>query len=287
MKRYLIVINILLITTAVYLSVKAFYKTVTAKVQINEVSTKPIQSNSGPDNEKQQPLAAYKIITERNLFKTKKRGEQKPDAINFEMLKQTELKLKLWGTVTGDRKIVYAVIEDGQSRQQNLYKTGDSIQNATIKMILRTKVILSVNGKDEILQMEDFSNHKKAGRLSKRRLPSAPGTHSTQSNQRISLERNQIEDAFKDINNIMKDIKIRPYLTEGKPDGLILSSINPRSIFRKMGLRNGDILTGVDGEKIESVDNALEFYEKLKLSSKIALQIKRRGQLKTIEYNIK
>ena len=73
---------------------------------------------------------------------------------------------------------------------------------------------------------------------------------------------------------------------DGGADGLILSSIKPGSIFRKMGLRNGDILTGVDGEKIESVDNALAFYEKLKLSSHIALQLKRRGQLKTIEYNI-
>ena len=284
MRRYLIVINILLITTAIHLSVTAFYKTVTAKLDINEVSIVPIKSDTVSESKNQQPLSDYKMITERNLFKTKTKNQQKPDSISLETLKQTELKLKLWGTVTGDRDIVFAVIEEGQNRQQNLYKTGDTIQNATVKMILREKVVLSVDGKDEILQMEELANNQKIGKIPGRPLLSR--TPSTQSNQRIPLKRDQIEDAFKDINNIMRDIKIRPHLVDGGADGLILSSIKPGSIFRKMGLRNGDILTGVDGEKIESVDNALAFYEKLKLSSHIALQLKRRGQLKTIEYNI-
>lgn len=284
MKRYLIILNILLITTAVHLSVKAFYKAVTAKLDINEVSIVPVKSDTVSESKNRQPLSDYKMITERNLFKIKTKGQQKSDPISLEKLKQTELKLKLWGTVTGDRDVVFAVIEEGQNRKQNLYKTGDTIQNATVKMILREKVVLSVNGKDEILQMEELANNQKIGKLPGKPLPFR--THSRQSNQKIPLKRNQLEDSFKDLNNIMRDIKIRPHLVGGRSDGLILSSIKPGSIFRKMGLRNGDILTGVDGEKIESVDNALAFYEKLKLSSQIALQLKRRGQLKTIEYNI-
>jgi len=53
-----------------------------------------------------------------------------------------------------------------------------------------------------------------------------------------------------------------------------------------MGLKSGDVIMGVDGKDIESVDDALKFYQNLQSSSKVQLQIKRRGRLKTIDYRI-
>lgn len=84
----------------------------------------------------------------------------------------------------------------------------------------------------------------------------------------------------------MSEVSIHPYIRDGKAEGFILTQIKPNSVFRKMGLRNGDIIVGVDGEKIESVDNALEFYEKLKSSSNVKLELNRRGQPQTIDYSI-
>ena len=54
----------------------------------------------------------------------------------------------------------------------------------------------------------------------------------------------------------------RPHFTAGKSDGLLLYGIQPDSLFRKMGIKNGDIIMGVDGNEIESVDDALALYEK-------------------------
>jgi general secretion pathway protein C len=53
-----------------------------------------------------------------------------------------------------------------------------------------------------------------------------------------------------------------------------------------MGLKSGDIITGVNGKKIESVDDALKLYESLKSSSNVQLQLKRKGRQKTINYTI-
>ena len=53
-----------------------------------------------------------------------------------------------------------------------------------------------------------------------------------------------------------------------------------------MGLKNGDILTGVNGEAIQSVDQALSFYNDLKSAGDVKLEIKRRGQPHIIEYTI-
>ena len=74
----------------------------------------------------------------------------------IDKIKETNLKLTLWGTVTGQDKRSYAVIEDSKAREQNLYRTGDSIQNAVVKLILREKVVLRVGDRDEILAMEEI-----------------------------------------------------------------------------------------------------------------------------------
>ena len=46
-------------------------------------------------------------------------------------------------------------------KKQNLYRAGDSIQNATVKKILEKRVILNVDGHSEILEMEKIRSAKK------------------------------------------------------------------------------------------------------------------------------
>jgi general secretion pathway protein C len=76
-------------------------------------------------------------------------------------------------------------------------------------------------------------------------------------------------------------------MEDGIPAGLSLSRIKPNSIFRRMGLRNGDVITGVDGNEISTVDDALRLVDNLRSSSTLSVQLKRRGRDKTIEYRIR
>ena len=278
MKRYFTALNILFIAVAVYFSVKAFYKVATADLNnapSSEVTTRHVVS---PEDVTFHPMSYYRAITERNLFNSKKGTGQHTERLDIETLEPTDLKLKLLGTVSGNNKKAYAVIEDTAKKHQDLYRIGDSIQNATLKMILREKVILRVNGKDEILGIEEASGSRKTGIVSKRA--------GMATSQNITLKRSRIESAVKDVNSLMKQVRIRPHFTNGKPDGLRLTGIRPNSIFYNMGLKSGDIITGVNNNNIESVDDVLKFYQSLQSSSSVALQVKRRGRPKTINYNI-
>jgi general secretion pathway protein C len=67
----------------------------------------------------------------------------------------------------------------------------------------------------------------------------------------------------------------------------MLSQVRPNSFFSKMGLRNGDIIQGVDGEPITSPDDIMDLYEELKEGSSVSLQIGRRGRNKTLTYQFK
>lgn len=278
MKRYLTVLNILLITGVVFFIVKALYKVATANIDSGHPSEATARHTVPHEDEKQYALSYYNAVHERNLFKTNKGTGGRPEKLDIETLKPTDLKLKLLGTITGDEKKAYAVIEDTAVKRQDLYRIGDTIQNSTLKMILREKVVLNVNGKDEILGIEKPQGGQKV-KTPSRKLRAA-------GSQNITVKRSEIESAIKDVNNLMKQIRIQPHFKNGKPDGLRLTGIRPNSIFYDMGLKSGDIIMGVDGKDIESVDDAFKFYQNLQSSSKVQLQVKRRGRLKTIDYNI-
>ena len=278
MKRYFTLLNVLLITAAVFFMVKAFYKVAGAKIDHAPPSKAAARHVIPNKASTRHPLSDYRDIIDRNLFKTKTGTGGRPEKLDIESLTPTDLKLKLLGTVTGDEKEAYAVIEDTAVRRQNLYKIGDTIQDATLKMILREKVVLNVNGKDEILGIEKVREERKADR--------SPQRKSASGSQNITIKRSQIDTALQDVNTLMKQVRIQPHFQNGKPDGLRLTGVRPNSIFYNMGLKSGDIIMGVDGKNIESVDDALKFYQSLQSASKVQLQVKRRGRPKTIKYNI-
>ena len=91
-----------------------------------------------------------------------------------------------------------------------------------------------------------------------------------------------IDESLQDVNKLMTQIAIRPH-----EDGLSLSNIKPNSVFRRMGLRNGDILVGINGQEIRSVEDAMGLYQGLKDSSELQVQLKRRGRDRSITYNIR
>lgn len=290
-QRIIFVINLALVTLGVYFGVSLFYQVLANQLRPTEVATVAAKAPSNRPPSKKQPFASYRPIIQRDLFKTQKSPAAPPPQtdINLENMAQTQLKLKLWGTVTGNPEQAYAVIEDEQKREQSLYRVGDSVQNATLKLIKRSKVVLSLNGKDEVLSMEDMSKGSKSkSSVTRGSSGSASGQRRPpRRTQRVSLRRSMIDEAMNDVSSLMTQIKIKPHMKDGVPNGLALSNIKPTSIFRRMGLRNGDVLKGVDGQDIRSVDDALRLYESLKSTNSVSVQLERRGADRTINYNIR
>ena len=171
------------------------------------------------------------------------------------------------------------MIENIGKNEQRLYRSGDAIENAIVELILKDKVILQIDAKNEVLAMQKLVS---SGQPSILQAPAQDPAGKS-----ILLSRDQIDDAVQNINELMRQIKIRPHFLDGKPDGLAVAGIQPNSIFREMGLQNGDIITGVNGKKIESVDDALTLYQNIKAGDMVTVQLKRRGAAEVISYQIR
>jgi len=285
MKRIFPWINIFLVTVVIFFGIDSIYKIIAAQLDTFD-RPEPIISETSfsPAEIKAPPLSNYRFIAERDIFQTNTADSAaKVEKIFMETIKPTERNLKLWGTVVGNGPAsTYAIIEKPGARShrsnQFLHKAGDVVQGATIKKIMREKVILSANGKNEILHLVE---RKDVGRYRKSQQPDNQ-RRSQPIHQKRMLRRTQVQEAIGDISELQSQANIRPH-----SEGVQISRIRPRSIFRRMGLRNGDIITAAGGRTITSVNEALEIWRNLTTDGEASVEIKRRGRKRIIDYGIR
>lgn len=286
-------IYLILATVAVYLAVGLCYTVLISILDgFTPVLSLPQARSASLETPEKRPMSYYAAISRRNIFDAVQKTGQAPEPeVNLDHLKKTDLALILLGTISGMGNDSYAVIEDTKNRIQDLYQIGDSVSGATIKLILRKKVVLSLNGQDEVLEMNEEEDSNAAMRRIASRAP-ARGRYANRQRDgsrmhHILLNRGEVDTAFNNVNDLMKDVRIRPHFSQGKPDGLLLSDVSPNSIFGEMGLRSSDVIVGVNGKAIRTVDDCMNVYRNLKSSEEVTLEIKRGGQKEFIKYNIK
>ncbi len=266
--------NLLLITAVIYLSIRCLYLSLPI-YQMNSLKIiKPINlENTTSTTMNVNPLSYYNQIIDRDFFKTKQTAGPKNDDPPIKG-PGPHFKMKLLGTAVDGKGDRYAVIEDLKKRQQNLYMVGDLLYTMMLKQILRYEVLLlDESGELKSLKVKD-ENRIRTRQKNKQ---------SDTSIQKIILSRDQLNKAMDNIKNLMHQINVQPYETDEHFGGLILSRIKPKSIFEKIGLQNRDIVTGINEKPIESVQDALQFYNDIQVLSSLSIDIKRQGKSKTLD----
>jgi general secretion pathway protein C len=278
-KRYQIIFNLLALAVTIFLGVDLFYTIIRAKLR--DVDTQKNVMHHLPDIKayRKPPLDYYGAITKRNIFSSEQGVPREIGEEEIGDLQLTSLKVALWGTVVGDRQSAFAVIEETDKKKQGLYRVGDSVQGATVRKILRGKVILRVGDRDEILTMEEAA----ASRAEKK----YPEVKPIEKASTIMVARSDLQESLDNLHQLLSQVRIRPHFRDGVADGLAITNIKTGSFFAKLGLRNGDIIQGINGRDISSPDDVLEVYNKLKSGSQVALQISRNGQQRIINYKFR
>lgn len=289
MKQVFISLQLALLTLAAYLAaglVYDFFLPVTGDLFVAERpelrdQEKPLHP-AGPASSPKN----YQTIADKNLFQVLTRNPKPgapalPKETDAAPLEKTRLELDLWGTVTATSDdISYAVIEDRKKREQSLFQVGDRVAGAVIKKIDRNRIILHVNGQDQVLEV-DFTRTASVQPGPAPTLPEPEtGTTETGFSQ---------EPSTPGLPSLMKQARIRPFFSDGKPDGLLLYGIRNDSVFQQIGLKNGDIVKSINGSDTLSAQDAVTLYQSLDASleeiSDIRFTVLRRGKIQDIVYD--
>ena len=279
--------DILVLSLIIYFGVDAFMTVLNSRLAPTPAMQEQAVKLSEKPAAAARPLEEYAIITERNLFGGTSQGlaEAAPEEIVLDDMPVAlkSLGLRLVGTVVANKpEESSAIIEDQSTRKQEVYQEGDRVKQALIKRILRHNVVINTGRRDEVLTMVPeestgkTSAPKRASRT--RRTPSAGSS--------IRLDREELESQMENLNELMQQVRIRPFMEGKRPAGFLVSNIKPGSLFSKMGLRNGDVIQGVNGENITTPDQAVELYESLMEGGEIALEIKRGRRKQNLRYEI-
>lgn len=193
------------------------------------------------------------------------------------------LGLKLKGTVvTGGRGPNVAVIE--RLGEQRICPEGGQVGRVRIQRVFRSSAIVRIDDQDELIVME-FQKVSTDGPALKL-VEQHDGQVAHRADSPIRLDRAEMASSMEDLYHLMKSARIHRYGKGKGPGGFLLTSIKPGSLLAKMGLRNGDMIMGVNEAPVIRAQQAREFFETLVKGGHITLEIKRRGHPKTLQFEI-
>lgn len=86
---------------------------------------------------------------------------------------------------------------------------------------------------------------------------------------------------------LTRQARIVPAVRDGETKGYKFYGIRPGSLPRLLGMKNGDLLTSVNGHQLESLDQAMDLYTKLRRASHLSVTIERQGEIVQKEIAIK
>ncbi|MGK5085133.1 type II secretion system protein GspC [Bdellovibrionota bacterium FG-1] len=102
-----------------------------------------------------------------------------------------------------------------------------------------------------------------------------------------SVSRSEVDKALADFNTVLTQARAVPNTENGIANGYKLFQIVPGSIYDKLGLQNGDVITGIGGSPINDPAKAFEMLNELKNGmSHLELQIKKDGRTVNNVYDI-
>jgi general secretion pathway protein C len=183
-----------------------------------------------------------------------------------------DLSLRLVGTaVSDDSRLSYAIIEAQSSGQQKPYHEGDQLGEILIKKILLGKVVIQTPRGEALLSMRGVES----------------GAAPSQARQTARLDRKEVDSALPDYSHLMQQIRVRPKFEGGRPSGFVIYNVEPGSIFARMGLTDGDVITAMNGRSFETTQPTMDFYEALKEGGAVSLDIKRGESSQKLNFEIR
>jgi general secretion pathway protein C len=102
-----------------------------------------------------------------------------------------------------------------------------------------------------------------------------------------TVERAFVEKLLANPAQLTRQARIVPAVRDGETKGYKFYGIRPGSLPKLLGMKNGDLLTSVNGHQLESLDQAMDLYNKLRRASHLSVTIERKGKQVQKEIDIK
>lgn len=246
------------------------------------------------------PRDNYVAVTQRNLFNAdgiipppiSAKGNDKTQDENAPAV-LSQLPLKLEGTIVHlnpARSVASIAIQ--AKNETKAFMLEDEIEGlARITRIERRKVTFR-NLNNNRLEYIEIPKDSALSFVKNIDSPSDTGDGgiSKQGEFEFSVRREDLNKYTSDLAGILNQARMVPNIlpgSGGRVDGFRFVSIQPNSVYEKLGFRMGDVIKEVNGEPINSPTKAMELYNALRTDNRIRMQVERDGRVENFSYDVK
>jgi general secretion pathway protein C len=201
---------------------------------------------------------------------------------------RTSMRAKLLGTMrAGDPGWSLASVLDTGAQRSMTVMVGDRLLTSQVLDILRDRVIVLNNGRREYVSAD--SGDGAAPPLPTGTKVTEPGWGAgikALDGNNYDVPRSEVDRAINNLNDIAMQARLVPAFKDGVAEGFKLFSIRPDSLYSKIGIQNGDVVTRINGLDMNDPAKALEVYTKLKDAPRIDVDVDRNGTMMRMTYNV-
>lgn len=270
--------------------------------EVEEKNTAFVSGNSSTSDRGRKYKNQINQISQWHLFGEAQRKAPVTETKVIEA-PDTRLNLKLRGVLaSSDPEAARAIIADGKGVEDS-YGVGKNLPgNAVLREIYADRVILEYRGRLETLRLpkettvvigfdsDDKKDQIKGGRISPRASLSATSvrTNTVRNSQTSNLLRQYREALVNDPQSLMTLVSAAP-VTEsgtGKLKGYRIGPGKDKTLLRKFGLENGDVITAVNGVALDNPIKALEIMRDLSTASSVSLEVERKGVSQSLSFQV-
>ena len=104
---------------------------------------------------------------------------------------------------------------------------------------------------------------------------------------KVSLTRAEIDAALGHTEQLATQARLVPAFVDGKPVGFKIFAIRKGSLYERIGLENGDVVTEIDGFDLSSPEKALEVYSHLREATAATLSLTRATKRYSIRVEVR
>ena len=253
-------------------------------------SSKPTKINSNA-----RLRSEYDPITRRNIFNSD--GVIPPpvngsgdDSGNIDgPAVASNLPIKLIGTIVhaNPAKSV-ATVEVGSSKVIPYLIKDEMDGLAELLKVERRRIVFrnTSNGRLEFIEMD--KDLKFALKVGEPALSTTGSGGILKQGNDVTISRATIEKYTANIGEVLQQARAVPNRDPitGEINGFRILFIKPESIFTELGLKPGDLLQEVNGQKVTSIQQAMEMYQSLKSVNNISVNIEREGRKEALNFNV-
>jgi general secretion pathway protein C len=178
----------------------------------------------------------------------------------------------------------YALIS-ANGQPQEPFAVGQTItENAVLQAVYPDRVVIRRNGALESLLLEGADNSPAPPEVAMPAVNQTAGVSSgeivreTGANQYM-VARDQLAAQMR-TPDFLKQATVVP----SSGGGFLVRRIQPGSLYEKLGMRAGDIIKSVNGQPINTAEDAIRLYQQMSSISSVQMEIMRGGKSESIYY---